>query len=130
MSIDPEAIDLAKRFEPILLFHPDENFFPIDPKFYLERCALWRSEPPSHDKKLIGASCRTPPSLANRSWPKAQLAALEDERDVPPGGKTWIGSTDANGKSSFLVVPEHGATAERGPLSATDGLGAVRVRAR
>ena len=36
---------LAKRFEAILLFHPDETFFPIDPKFYLERSALWSSKP-------------------------------------------------------------------------------------
>jgi hypothetical protein len=105
MSIDPEASDVAQRFEPILLFHPDENFFPIDPKFYLERCALWRSEPPSHDKNNWGELPHTTfprkPQLA-----KGTLAALEDERDVSPGGKTWIGFTDSNGKSPFLVVPE------------------------
>ena len=71
MGIDPEAIVLAKRFEPILLFHPDETFFPIDPKFYLERCALWRSEPPS-DKSRIGANRRALPSRAGRSLTKAR----------------------------------------------------------
>ena len=45
MPVDPAAAALAKKFEPILLFHPSETFFPIDPKFYLERCALWRSKP-------------------------------------------------------------------------------------
>jgi hypothetical protein len=96
MSIPPEAVALAKRFEPILLFHPDERFFPIDPKFYLERCALWRSDPGSDRKQDWGEPPRTTfprrPQLA-----KGTLAGLEAEA---VGGRAWIGHP-AN-----LVIPE------------------------
>jgi hypothetical protein len=104
MSIDPKAIQMAKRFEPILLFHPDENFFPIDPKFYLERCALWRSEPPHNKAKWGEPSLTTFPRKPQLA--KGTIAALDGETDVPPGGKTWIGFTDGTGTSPFLVVPE------------------------
>jgi hypothetical protein len=29
----------------VLLLHPGERFFPVDPKRYLESCALWRAAP-------------------------------------------------------------------------------------
>jgi hypothetical protein len=96
MSNGAEAIGLAKRFEPILLFHPDERFFPIDPKFYLERCALWRSDPPSDNKQNWGE----PPRTTFPRHPhieKGQIAGLKDEAG---GGKTWIG------EPSNLVIPE------------------------
>ncbi len=104
MSIDPEAIALAKRFEPILLFHPDERFFPIDPKFYLERCALWRSDPPSDNKQNWGELPRT--ILRRPQLDKGKIAALKDEAG---GGKTWIGDTDAGGQSPYLVITEQEA---------------------
>jgi hypothetical protein len=96
MPIDPVAIIMAKRFEPILLFHPDEKFFPIDPKFYLEHCALWRSVPPSDKKQDWG-------ELPHNTFPrrpqldKGMIAALKDEAS---GGKTWIGDP------GHLVIPE------------------------
>ena len=49
---DPEA--LAKRFEPILFFHPQERFFPSDAKRYLETCALWQAEAPFDQKGSWG----------------------------------------------------------------------------
>lgn len=104
MSIDPEAIALAKRFEPILLFHPDERFFPIDPKFYLERCALWRSDPPSDNKQNWGELPRT--ILRRPQLDKGKIAALKDEAG---GGKTWIGDTDGGGQSPYLVITEQEA---------------------
>ncbi len=36
-------IDLVRRFEPILYFHPEEKFFPSDAKRYIEHCALWKA---------------------------------------------------------------------------------------
>jgi hypothetical protein len=105
MSFDPDAIGLAKRFEPILLFHSDERFFPIDPKFYLERCALWRSKPivrsffpggSLQEKQDLG---EPPPTVFPRrpQLAKGEIAALKDEAG---GGKTWIG------EPSNLVIPE------------------------
>jgi len=35
---------LAKRFEPILYFHPAEKFFPSNAQRYIEKCALWRAQ--------------------------------------------------------------------------------------
>jgi hypothetical protein len=90
MTIDPQSIKLAKDFEPVLLFHPDEVFFPIDPKFYLERCALWRNKPPSDKKSDWGeapSGFPRKPQLA-----KGAIAALQSEATA---GKTWIGATDA-----------------------------------
>jgi hypothetical protein len=90
MTIDPQSATLAKDFEPILLFHPSETVFPIDPKFYLERCALWRNTPPSDKKTDWGE----PPSGFPRKplLAKGQIAALKDEAT---DGKTWIGATAA-----------------------------------
>lgn len=107
MPIDPEAVIMAKQFEPILLFHQNETFFPIDPKFYFERCALWRSAPPSDKKQDWG-------ELPHTTFPrrpqldKGKIAALKDE---VLSGMSWIGETDASGQSPFLVIPEQ--TTER-----------------
>jgi hypothetical protein len=38
---NPTAQVLIRRFEPILIFHPDESFFPSDAKRYLEHSHLW-----------------------------------------------------------------------------------------
>ena len=40
----PKALELAKRFEPILYFHAAEMFFPANAKRYIEKCALWRAQ--------------------------------------------------------------------------------------
>ncbi len=45
---------LARRFEPVLYFHPDERFFPSDAKRYLEQCALWKAEAPFDVKDSWG----------------------------------------------------------------------------
>jgi hypothetical protein len=90
MTIDPASVALAKQFEPILLFHPNENFFPVDPKFYLERCALWRNTPPSDNKTDWG---EPPPGFPRKpQLTKGQIVGLKSEAT---GGKTWIGDTDA-----------------------------------
>src|SRR4051812_40730180 len=81
-----DAATLAKSFEPILLFHKDEAFFPIDPKWYLERCALWKTTQAFDDKtKWI-----QPPAIAKR-----MTAALPGPKEVA-GGKTWIGTAGAD----------------------------------
>ena len=39
-----KALELAKRFEPILYFHAAEKFFPSNAKRYVEMCALWKAQ--------------------------------------------------------------------------------------
>jgi hypothetical protein len=80
--------DLAQRFEPILLFHPDEQFFPVDPKWYLERCALWPAAPNFTDRTKWG---EPPPAVFPRGprVSKANLFALVGE--TPAAGQ-WLGT--------------------------------------
>lgn len=110
MPPDPEAAVLAKAFEPILLFHPDEKFFPVDPKLYLERSALWRSKP--HISVVSPTAAATekanwgePPAGFPRKpqLAKGEIAALASEAT---GGKTWLGEQANSGGSPFLIVPE------------------------
>ncbi len=110
MPVDPAAAALAKKFEPILLFHPSETFFPIDPKFYLERCALWRSKPHARsffpggavqEKKDWGEP--TPGFPRRPQLAKGELAVFKNE--VTPGQR-WLGEIDGSGQSPFLIVPE------------------------
>jgi hypothetical protein len=49
-----EVLDLVRRFEPILIFHPSEKFFPSDAKRYIEHCALWKAERPFDQKDSWG----------------------------------------------------------------------------
>lgn len=72
---DPEA--LAKRFEPILRFHPEERFFPSDAKRYLEACALWRAEAPFDQKGAWGD--RTAPFPKKPTIEKGNIALLQGE---------------------------------------------------
>jgi hypothetical protein len=53
-SGDAETLALARRFEPVLVFHPEERFFPSDAKRYVEACALWKAEAPFDVKDSWG----------------------------------------------------------------------------
>lgn len=66
MSINPLVIELIRRFEPILYFHPEESFFPSDAKRYLEHCALWRARAPFTNKTLWSMRIPTEGIAANR----------------------------------------------------------------
>ncbi len=90
--------DEAQKFEPILLFHPDEKFFPVDPKWYLERCALWPAAGSFTDKAQWG---EPPPGVFPRGprVAKSNLYALVGE--TPVGGK-WLGAPEDLG---VTVVP-------------------------
>ncbi|MFL1462272.1 hypothetical protein ACI6QG_08725 [Roseococcus sp. DSY-14] len=85
MGNPAKAAALAKRFEPILLFHPEERFLPLDPKRWIEACALWRADPPFTDR-AGWAQLR----------PRGSLAALDTVQDKA-GGRAWIGADPAFG---------------------------------
>jgi hypothetical protein len=87
-----QIAELAQRFEPILLFHQDERFFPVDPKWYLERCALWPAAGSFTDKAKWG---ELPLGVFPRGprVSKSNLFALAGE--TPAGstaGSQWLGA--------------------------------------
>ena len=59
---DPET--LARRFEPVLFFHPSELFFPSNAKNYVEQCALWRAENSVRHEGFLGWQGITLPTVA------------------------------------------------------------------
>ena len=94
------ARSFAKQFEPILIFHPSEQFFPIDPKWYLERSSLWRAASPYADKNNWGEPPRTIfPRLP--AVDRNNLAALQSEAV----GKTWIGEPSNGLRSGMQIIP-------------------------
>lgn len=75
-STDPTQT-LVRRFEPILHLHPDESFFPVNAKRYVENAALWAAVPPFDDKNSWG----TQPLVK-----AGQLAAAQGEPGEYLGG--------------------------------------------
>lgn len=78
----PPAIDpteaLIRRFEPVLFFHPQESFFPVDAKRYVEHAALWAAKPAFDDKRNWGGMLGDPfPRLP--LVPAGKLAAIDGE---------------------------------------------------
>src|SRR5581483_10100241 len=91
---------MAKKFEPILLFHPDEKFFPRDPKWYLERSSLWRARPDVNDKATWGEDpLSTYPHVPQ--LPRNAIAALAGETFT--GGR-WLG--DPGQDFGVITIPE------------------------
>lgn len=96
------ARGFAKQFEPILIFHPSEQFFPINPKWYLERSSLWRAAPPYADRNNWGEPPRTIfPRLP--AVDRNNLAALQSEAV----GKTWIGEPSLDFGVAKAVEGQH-----------------------
>ncbi len=50
------AIDLTRRYEPILHLHPSESFVPVNAKRYVEAAALWSAKAPFDTKGSWGAA--------------------------------------------------------------------------
>ncbi|MGE2814716.1 hypothetical protein ACQI5H_06145 [Mycobacterium heidelbergense] len=73
---------LIKRFEPVLFFHPDEKFFPVDAKSFVEHCALWTSTAPFDDKSTWGGA----PGTAFPRKPQVEAGHLSA---VPGPGLTY-----------------------------------------
>lgn len=93
-AIDVEA--LARRFEPILFFHPDEKWFPSDAKRYIENCALWRAESPIDQKDSWGGKGQ--PFDRTPLIAQGQIAAVQGDTGtflgtlppVPPGEDRFL----------------------------------------
>jgi hypothetical protein len=97
MAID--AFALARRFEPILYFHPQERFCPCDAKRYLELCALWKAVAPYDTKASWG---RPKPGEAGARVPnilEGKIAGFPNE--APPQEDMFLGEKQQD-KFPFL----------------------------
>ena len=65
-----QQIALVRAYAPILIFHPEEAFTPINPQAYLRRAALWKGQPPTDRKKDWG--------IVTEGWPRRPT--------IPKGG--------------------------------------------
>lgn len=83
LTLDDKA-RLVARFEPLLYLPLDEPDFPVQPRAYAERCALWSSAPPTHARTDWGM-----PSGANRA-PLVARGALTGPTAPPAGHETWL----------------------------------------
>ncbi len=54
-NTDP-ATALIRRFEPILHFHPQESFVPVNAQRFVESAALWAAKSPFDDKNSWGTA--------------------------------------------------------------------------
>ncbi|MGE5695259.1 MAG: hypothetical protein ACM4D3_08465, partial [Candidatus Sericytochromatia bacterium] len=85
---------LIRRFEPILHLHPQESFFPVDAKRYVEHAALWAGRPPFDNKTSWGTKplvkagqLSTDPASADYLGKPANILADEaNERFLELGG--------------------------------------------
>jgi hypothetical protein len=89
---NPAVQALAKKFEPVLLFHPDETMLPVDPKWYLERSSLWRASPGPFDDKANWGEAPQTVFPRTPQVERGKLAALQNEA----AGATWLGALGAD----------------------------------
>lgn len=75
---------LARRFEPIMFFHPDEVFFPSDAKRFVEAAQLWTANAPFDSPDGWGG----PPGAP---FPREPWVSGGDLRGLPTEGGTYLG---------------------------------------
>jgi hypothetical protein len=80
---DPREV-LARRFEPVLFFHPDEKFFPSDAKRFVESAQLWTATAPFDNPDRWGGPPGTP-------FPRQPEVAAGQLRGLPTEGGTYLG---------------------------------------
>jgi hypothetical protein len=93
-----DAETLARRFEPVLFFSANEQFFPADAKRYVERCALWRARRRSTPR--IPGAAKAGLSRGRRSSTTARSPRLRASRARP-----WIPqrSSTTRGRSGSSI---------------------------
>ena len=89
MALDiTERIEIANRYAPVLYFHPDERFFPSDPKTYIEHCTLWRTRAPATTTADWGEE---QPSQYPKSPIVGQQGISAVQGSTEPGSSKWLG---------------------------------------
>jgi hypothetical protein len=89
---DPEVVKLVRRFEPILIFHPSEAFFPCDAKSYIEQCALWKAEQPFDEKDSWGGKGQP---FDRKPLIRKMMIGVDTPDAIPTGG-TYLGEKQGN----------------------------------
>lgn len=80
---DPREI-LARRFEPVLFFHPGEAFYPSNAKRYVEAAQLWTATAPFDKAGLWGGPPGTP-------FPRQPEVPAGQLRGLAAEGGTYLG---------------------------------------
>jgi hypothetical protein len=89
VPVAPQLVDFVRRFEPVMYFHASEQFFPVDPKRYIEESALWRTRRPTRTRDDWGEE---PPGVFPKRplRPRGGLAAA-NTNPSELGTDTWLG---------------------------------------
>ncbi|KUI34709.1 hypothetical protein AU195_09320 [Mycobacterium sp. IS-1496] len=82
-TADPREV-LARRFEPVLFFHPDEAFYPSDAKRFVEAAQLWTATAPFDSPGRWGGPPGTP-------FPRQPEVPAGQLRGLPTEGGTFLG---------------------------------------
>ncbi|OBB76193.1 hypothetical protein [Mycolicibacterium monacense] len=82
-TADPMEI-LARRFEPVLFFHPNEAFYPCDAKRFVEAAQLWTATAPFDSPGRWGGPPGTP-------FPRQPEVPAGQLRGLPTEGGTFLG---------------------------------------
>ena len=96
---------LAATYEPILIFHPEEKFTPVNPRIYMESCAMWCTEPGSGD--AIHSKDNWGDCSGQSSFPRTPLIEQSnlstDPSDADPSDPVYIGERDDHGRPQYLA---------------------------
>jgi hypothetical protein len=103
MPATPAQIAIAKKFEPVLLYHPGELYQPLDPKRWFETAALWKANAPFTNKEKWGFD-----SSPGTKFPRAPMIKAGGVALVP--SETKPGQTDISSNPQFLST--HGTELE------------------
>lgn len=95
-----DVIQLARRFEPILHFHPQERFFPSDAKRYIEHCALWKAASPFDKKESWGLTIG---SFPRRPMIERKKIAASNQTGEVRQGDRFLGEQRGPNDFPFLV---------------------------
>jgi hypothetical protein len=113
---------LVRRFEPVLFFHPEEAFFPVDAKRYIEHAALWAATSSYDDKNNWGGNLgdpfpRKPMVMAGK------LGAVDGENDEYLGKAEYL--VDGAGVERFLELGGWKTKLETPEADVTSGSGNI-----
>ncbi|WP_162562494.1 hypothetical protein [Salinigranum rubrum] len=106
MQLSPEQKrTLAATYEPILVLHPREKFTPVNPRVYMESCAMWCTEPGSGD--AIHAKDNWGDCSGQQSFPRKPLIERSnlstDPSDSGPSDPVYIGERDDLNRPQYLT---------------------------
>jgi hypothetical protein len=102
MALTPEEkAKLIQAYEPIMYFHPDEKFVPVNPRTYIESSALWPIQPVGdklHEKSSWGEFGTHPafPGIPGREKFPRRPSILRGGLSLNPADDQE-GNNDSNG---------------------------------